>query len=236
MIQLELDVGRVEVDTSSPISVREIDAKLTHEWILTRHYAKRLCPITYSFGAFRGQWLVGVVTYSTPSTHPIKSGICGPEFKDYVLELNRLVCENTKNVASTLIGRSLKMLPKPRIVVSFADTSQGHVGYVYQATNFIYTGLSAKRTDMRIKGAEHLHGATISDQSRGKANRAEWVRNKYGDAVYMQDRPRKHRYITFLGDRQFKNAAALALRYKVEPYPKIGARDCAAAIRARGKG
>ena len=37
----------------------------------------------------------------------------------------------------------IKATRKPKIVVSYADTSKGHVGYVYQATNFIYTGMSA---------------------------------------------------------------------------------------------
>ena len=57
------------------------------------------------------------------------------------------------HVDGTLVGRSLRLLPKPSVVVSYADTAQGHVGYVYQAANFIYTGLSAKRTDWKKTGA-----------------------------------------------------------------------------------
>src|SRR5512136_439793 len=124
-----------------------IKAEDTYPWLLQKHYAKRLCPISFAFGAFVDGQLIGVVTYGTPASAPLREGICGKEYSDQVLELNRLCCENSANVASELVGKSLRLLPKPKIVVSYADTEQGHIGYVYQATNFIYTGLSAKRTD-----------------------------------------------------------------------------------------
>jgi hypothetical protein len=107
-----------------------------------------------------------------------------------------------------------------RIIVSFADTSQGHLGIVYQATNFIYCGLSAKRTDWKVRGKEHLHGQTIADEFRGTPNRAAAMREKYGDDFYHAPRPRKHRYVIFIGSRKFKRDALAALRYKIEPYPK----------------
>jgi len=210
--------GKGEVMPS--ISVRKIAASDTHDWLLTKHYAKRLCPISYAFGAFRGENLIGVVTYGTPASAPLKSGVCGPEHKHLVIELNRLVCENTKNVASLLVGRSLQMLPKPKIVVSYADLAQGHIGYVYQATNFIYTGLSAKRTDWKVRGLEHLHGATIADMSRGQPDRAKWMREKFGDDFYLQERSRKHRYVYFVGDKRWKRSVLACLKYRIEPYPK----------------
>jgi hypothetical protein len=110
------------------------------------------------------------------------------------------------------------MLPKPSIVVSYADTEQEHVGYVYQACNFIYTGLSAKRTDWKIKGMEHLHGQTIADMSRGcNGSRADFMREKFGDDFYLEDRARKHRYIFVTGkNKKLKNQ----IRYASEPYPK----------------
>ena len=164
--------------------------------------------------------MIGVVTYGMPSSATLRAGIAGDEWEEKILELNRLCCENTRNVASLLVGRSLRMLPKPTIIVSYADMSQGHVGYVYQATNFLYTGLSAKRTDWAIKGMEHLHGQTITDLSYGQENRGEWMRKKYGDAFYLKDRPRKHRYIFLHGNRKQVAAMREALRYPVEPYPK----------------
>jgi hypothetical protein len=102
----------------------------------------------------------------------------------------------------------------------FADTEQGHVGYVYQACNFMYTGLSAKRTDWKIKGKEHLHGQTIADEFRGVTNRAEAIRKKYGDDFYLKERSRKHRYIYLVGSKTFKKQAMKELKYDIMDYPK----------------
>lgn len=204
----------------SDIRVIKIPANEAMSRILGQHYAKRKCPITHAFGAYRGGGLVGVVTYGTPFSAPLRSGICGPDYALDVLELNRLCCENTKNMASILVGQSLRLLPKTSIVVSYADTSQGHVGYVYQATNFLYTGLSAKRTDWKIKGQEHLYGGTVADQSYGQENRADWMRAKYGDDFFLEERPRKHRYVFFCGNKNRKRICLAALKYPIEPYPK----------------
>lgn len=202
------------------IDVAAISFTESTSWLLSRHYAKRLPSISFAFGAFQDRRLIGVVTYGTPSSAPLRSGICGPEMSDRVLELNRLCCANDRNTASRLVGRSLRLLPTPSIVVNYADTAQGHVGYVYQATNFIYTGLSAKRTDWKIRGSEHLHGATVADESRGQAHRVEWMREKYGEAFYLLDRPRKHRYVYFTGTAKQRKEMLAVLRYSVEPYPK----------------
>jgi len=202
------------------LKVLPINSFEVEPWLLRKHYAKRMCPISYAFGLYDDEKLIGVVTYGIPSSSALRMGICGPEYIENVMELNRLCCNNQSNMASMLVGRSLQMLPKPLIVVSYADTEQGHVGYVYQATNFIYTGLSAKRTDWKIKGMEHLHGATIADMSKGQKNRANWMREKFGDDFYLQDRSRKHRYIFFLGNKYKKQAMLKALKYKIEPYPK----------------
>jgi len=196
-----------------PVNTFEVEP-----WLLEKHYAKRMPPISYAFGLYEDGNLVGVCTYGTPSSSPLRKGIAGEEYSEYVLELNRL-CINSKNknAASFLVGRSLQMLPKPSIVVSYADTEQNHVGYVYQACNFIYTGLSTKKMDWAIKGMEHLHGQTIADMSRGQDKRLEFMKEKFGDDFYMKDRARKHRYIFVTGkDKKLK----AAIKYQSEPYPK----------------
>lgn len=190
-------------------------------FILGIHYAKRWPSISYAFGLFRDGVLEGIVTYGTPASATLRSGIAGAELAHAVLELNRLCLRrNIRNDASTLVGRSLRLLPRNRIVVSFADISQGHLGYVYQATNFLYCGLSAKRTDWAVRGREHLHGQTIADEFRGIPNRAQAMRDKYGDDFYLKPRPRKHRYIITTGSKSFKRNFLARLRYTIEEYPK----------------
>lgn len=201
-------------------SVRSIDGGQCAEWFLYKHYAKRMPPVEYAFGLFnQANLLQGITTYSTPVSSNLR-GIFKNEFK--LMELNRLVINDglEKNCLSFFVSQSLKMLPSPLVIISYADTSQNHHGYIYQATNFVYTGLSAKRTDWKVKGLEHLHGATIADLSRGKENRAEWMREKYGDDFYLEDRPRKHRYFMFLGNKKDVKRMKEMLPYKIEPYPK----------------
>lgn len=202
------------------MNVMQINREDCEPFILGIHYAKRWPSISYAFGLFDGSELIGVVTYGTPPSSTLRRGIAGDAYSAKVLELNRLCLKyNRKNEASRLVGASLRMLHES-IVISFADTDQGHKGYVYQACNFTYHGLSAKRTDWKVRGKEHLHGQTISDEFRGVKNRAKAMREKYGDDFYLAPRPRKHRYIYLVGCRRFKKKAMAAIKYKQESYPK----------------
>ena len=201
--------------------VDPIKANQCYSWLLNRHYAKRIPSISFAFGLYEDDLITGVVTFGTPSSSSLRRGIAGDDYIMDVIELNRLcVNSSNKNAASFLVASSIKQIPKNKIIVSYADTSMGHHGFIYQACNFIYTGLSAKRTDWKVKGLEHLHGATIADMSRGQENRADWMRAKYGDDFYLEDRPRKHRYISIHGSKGYRKAVLASLNYSVEPYPK----------------
>src|SRR3990172_4958416 len=122
-----------------PISFDEVK-----DWILKKHYAHRLPCIQYAFGLYHSNKLMGVVTYGMPASPNLCKGVCGEEYKDKVLELNRLVINSDAlpNSASFLISHSLRMLPKEYCIVSYADSQMGHIGYVYQATNWLYTGMT----------------------------------------------------------------------------------------------
>ena len=196
------------------MEVKPIQNWETKDWLMNRHYAKRMPSISFAFGLFDDGQLVGVVTYGSPPSPSLCDGVCGKEYRNNVVELNRLILDtDDKNGASMLVSRSMQMLPKPTIVVSYADTNQGHVGYIYQATNFVYTGLSAKRIEWAIKGKEHLHSKSISGT-------VEELKAKYGDDFYYRERSRKHRYIYFVGNKTHKKKLRKALMYDVQPYPK----------------
>jgi len=200
--------------------VAQINTKECEPFVLGVHYARRWPSISAAFGLYRDERLVGVVTYGVPASAPLREGVAGKGMASFVWELNRLcLLDNQKNDASFLVSRSLRMVGD-KIIVSFADISKGHTGYVYQACNFLYCGLSAKRTDWKVRGREHLHGQTIADEFRGAESRAEAMRAKYGDDFYLEDRPRKHRYIYCAGRKPFRRLALSSLRYPVEPYPK----------------
>ena len=146
-----------------------------------------------------------------------RRGICGDAEKNNVIELTRLWIDDIcpKNSASFLIGNTIKSLDK-EIVVSFADISQNHLGIVYQATNWIYTGLSAKRTNWTIDG-DTRHCQTLADKYTAKQ-----IREKFGDRFSLQPRPQKHRYIYFNCNHRRKKELFRKLKYKPKPYPKKG--------------
>lgn len=189
-------------------------------FIMGIHYAKRWPSISKSWKLVVDGVIEGIVCYGRPSSSTLRTGVCGCEFQVNVWELNRLCLKsNVKNDASWLVAHSLKLMGDS-VIVSYADTSAGHIGYVYQACGFTYTGLSAKRTDWHVSGMEGKHGQTISDEFRGKSGRSLLMREKYGDLFSLVDRSRKHRYVKIIGCRKFKKVAMAALRYPEQPYPK----------------
>ena len=199
--------------------VEEIPPKVAQEIVIANHYLHRRAPCSKAYGMFDsiGQ-IVGVVIYGVPASSTLLRGICGDEEAKNVYELSRLWIsdEVPKNAESWLISRSIKNLDR-EIVVSFADSSQNHYGYVYQAANFFYTGLSAKFKDPKVKGLENQHHATYA---HGLTNQE--IKDKFGDRLYWVDRPRKHRYIYFNAGKIRKKALLKKLRYKILPYPKEG--------------
>lgn len=187
------------------------------ELVVAKHYLHRKAPVSVAFGMFdnSGQ-LVGVVTYGVPASSTLLKGVCGPEEASNVYELNRLWVDDSvpKNGESYLIGNTLSQLDR-EIVVSYADTSQGHTGIVYQATNWFYTGLSAKFKDPKVKGLENQHHATFAN---GLTNKQ--VEEKFGDRVYFVERPRKHRYVFINASKRRKKELLQKLRYPIMEYPK----------------
>lgn len=203
-------------------SIREIDYRTAMNAVINYHYLHRKAPCSKAFGLFVDSALKGVICYGTPSSAPLRKGIAGIENAFNVIELTRLwVCDSVpRNGESFLIGNTIRKCGK-EIVVSFAEIDQGHIGTVYQATNWIYTGLSAKRTNWTIEGLGK-HCQTIADKYTAKQ-----IREEFGDKFSLQDRPRKHRYV-FINARGKRKAELLScLRYKSMPYPKAEQRIAA---------
>lgn len=193
-------------NTNSDVIVKRISYAEAKPFILKIHYARRMPSIKYAFGMYEGGVLVGIVTYGIPASYPLCIGLAGKKNQHNVLELNRLCFlpgYNGSNRASMLIGRSLKMLPNYTFVVSYADTAWTHIGYVYQATNFLYTGLSAKRRDTYQPGGLHPRAYDKNHHSRLK-----------------QTRSQKHRYVYLVGTKRDKRQMKKELIYPIMPYPK----------------
>jgi hypothetical protein len=96
--------------------VKKIQNKETYPFLLNIHYAKRIPSISYSYGLFDKDELIGVCTFGTPASSPMRKGLLGKEYESLVIELNRLcLLYNRKNEASFLVSNSIKLLPKPKI-------------------------------------------------------------------------------------------------------------------------
>lgn len=196
------------------MKVVQIPAHEAEPWLLLRHYARRLPSITYAFGVYRDRELMGVVTYGSPASPHLCRGLCGEEWAGCVIELNRLCCEESPNLASILVGRSLRLLPRPSIVVSYADTGKGHVGYVYQATNFIYTGLTdegraSPRTDRVSSNGHGRHECRVGTTDKVDTSKGVLI-----------PRAPKHRYVFFCADRKGMKQMRSSLKYPPRPFPK----------------
>jgi hypothetical protein len=182
--------------------VKKIDYQDTKPFILNIHYAKRMPSISFAYGLFYENELVGIVSYGSPVSPSLCRGIAGEHNKKKVIELNRLVLKyNKKNEASMLVGQSLQLLPKPKIVVSYADTQQNHIGFIYQATNFLFTGTTKPRTDIAGKNGKHS-------------------RHHLGDKNIRVKRSAKHRYVFFVANKKDKKKLLKDFNYPILNYPK----------------
>jgi len=202
--------------------VKPVKTSDCKEWLLKKHYLKRMTSFTYSFGLYDGIELVGVCTFGNAIPMQMKKSICGEKYMDLVYELNRLITNDDlpKNTTSYFVSQCLNMLPKPLIVVSYADKSFGHNGYIYQATNFYFTGESHTQKDWKLKGKEHIHSRTLMDEFAFEPNRIEKLKEKYGDDLYQIERPPKNRYVFFCGTKKQKKRFLNKSLFEIKPYPK----------------
>ena len=137
--------------------------------------------------------------FATPCSENVRSSVFGKEYKNSVTELHRLhILDVTpKNTESWFISKCLKLLKKekPHIkaVVSFADSTEGHNGVIYQACNFFYYGKTGKSRFYRDENNRLRHprqsGVNITLK---KAKSMGWK---------PEIRDGKNRYVIFL----FKN-------------------------------
>ena len=202
--------------------VQSIKKELCKEWLLYKHYLKRKTSFTYCFGLFKKSQLVGIITFGNAIPLTMKKSLFGEKYMGLVYELNRL-CTNDnldKNANSFFISQSFKLLPSPMIIVSYADKSIGHNGYVYQATNFMFTGESHTQLDWKLKGKEHLHSRTLMDEFAFEKNRIEKLKEKYGDKLYQVKREPKYRYVYVIGNKNQKKQIMNHKRFNILEYPK----------------
>lgn len=194
--------------SKNSFSVKPIPTSESHEWITKKHYAHRMPAIIISsYGLYENNILKGVCSF----------GLGGNNNLNGMIELNRLIVDSTEiNITSWFVSRCLKYL-KDSIVISYADAGQGHTGKIYQACNFLYTGLSSADTEYEKDGVT-WHRKVLFNRY-GTGSKETLISKGYKPIKQAA----KHRYIYISGNKSFKRKALKALKdlnYQILPYPK----------------
>jgi len=175
------------------------------------HYSKTV-PVgkLVKIGAWEEGEFIGVVLFALGmnknlgSPYGLQIGEC--------CELVRIAMRQHKTHISRILSIALKFLkekcPGIRMIVSFADPTAGHHGGIYQATNWIYSGDSAKNFEYRI-GDKRLNKRAYTGVGFDSPRMAI---PKNAVRVNVQG---KHRYLYPLDDAMRKQILPLS-----KPYPK----------------
>jgi len=193
--------------------VRPIPFSYSKGWCLERHYARRTPtrPII-SFGLFTKprNMLVGVCVFAD-----IANPFEPKEWNPFpLLELSRLIVEEElpKNTTSFFVGQCLNKIPKPKVIISYADLGMNHYGYIYQATNWIFTGFSKGGMPIYImKDGRELHHRHYK----------RYIKHPSDIKAIKKTSP-KARYYYFCANKKDKKEMMKILksRYPILPYPK----------------
>jgi len=198
--------------------VRLIKGTEATPYIRENHYSKTCHGRPFPcYGLFEADDLIGVIMFATPGSEVVRGSVFGPEHKDAVTELHRMHIQDhaPKNTGSWFIARALRLLverkPEIRGVLSFADPTEGHMGTVYQATNFLYTGSTTARYFYR------------DGDGRLRSPRQEGKNIRVAEALAMgwtkEKRLPKHRYLALVGDRRERRIFKKLLKLDILPYP-----------------
>ncbi len=208
------------LDAETPYNGWKVASVPRHEavpWIVDRHYAHRMPPISTLGGLVDPTgWLRGVCAFGPPA-RMFNDGYGLFEGDEPVptFELNRLVIDDDCDPPlSWFVAKSLELLPRPAAVISYADPNAGHHGYIYQALSWDYLGTTADRAKfLRVDGTE-LHERTVVSQF-GSSRRETLPKG-----VSVAEQAGKYRYLKLLGSKSQRRWLRRRLRYDVLPYPK----------------
>lgn len=200
------------------IELRNASAKAIRFACLNFHYSKAVPSSSYSYNVYEdGEWC-GVVLFGCGATPNIGKpfGLIQGE----IVELVRVALNGKQHTTSEVVAASLKRLhkdaPQIKMVVSFADADQNHVGTIYQATNWIYLGRTNEgdRSAFIINGKK-THPRTIG--SAGGVQSLDWIKKNLDPNATEFKTKGKEKYI-FCFDKKLRKQWS----NKAKPYPKKG--------------
>ena len=196
--------------------VRPIPVLMARRLLEREHYLHSLPGGTrLAFGVFLGNKLLGALTLGVGplNAYSLMEGAT----PDDCLTLTRiwLSDELPKNSESRFFGiviRALKRHSRLKFLVSYADPTQGHLGTIYQATGWLYTGLSEAMPKYDLGDGKAYHSRSLS-HAYGTHSIEHF--SQHGVTVKLVPQQAKHRYVYFL-DPTWRER----LLVSVLPYPK----------------
>ena len=146
------------------------------------HYAKAVPVNTVGYNVYNDsyEWC-GVILFGTGANNRI-----GSEYgllQGQILELVRVALNGKQERTSQAVAMALKQLKKDcplcRMVVSYADCDQNHLGTIYQATNWRYVGTSMEnqQDSSWIVNGKRRHGRIISGWVKQRGG-SEWTNSR----------------------------------------------------------
>ncbi|MFC1935653.1 DNA methyltransferase [Chloroflexota bacterium] len=208
--------GAIPTPALQDLLVRPIPFTAAKAIIVRHHYLHSLPGGTqFAFGVFLDGRLLGAVTLGVGPVNAYRL-VRGAASRD-CLTLTRLWLsdELPSNSESRVLGvllRSLCRHTTMKFMVSYADPSQGHLGTIYQATGWLYTGLSDATPLFDCGDGVPRHSRTLSN-AFGTHSVSYFQRKGFKATTIPQ--AAKHRYIYFLYPTWQPRLVAPVL-----PYPK----------------
>ena len=141
---------------------------------------------------------------------------------DDCLTLTRLWLSDLlpRNSESRVLGVTLRGLRRDtaiKFIVSYADPTAGHVGAIYQASGWLYTGTSQAMPLLDLGDGVLQHSRSLA-HAYGTRSRAHFA--AHGVSVRRVPQTAQHRYVYFV-DRSWQ----ARLCVPVLAYPKKGSAD-----------
>lgn len=113
------------------------------------HYSKCMpCGKMVKIGIWENDKFIGVIIFGLGAGNATSGKRFGIKETFRVVELERIALTKHENTVTKMVSIAIKMLkkqsPKLKLIISFADPRQKHLGKIYQAGNWIYYGQSSK--------------------------------------------------------------------------------------------
>jgi hypothetical protein len=186
---------------------------------LNWHYSKKMPMFKSNFiGVWEYGKFKGVIIFGRGANAQISKAFGLEQIE--VCELTRVALTKHSTPVSKCIAIACRMIkqknPKVRVLVSYADSHQGHHGGIYQAANWIYLG-ETFATYIEVFGKIY-HGRPFANKwpnKHGYPSRFEYVKNEVDPNAKRVKQAAKYKYVYPL-DAEMKSI----LVPQAKPYPK----------------